>query len=74
MRMNAAGISQEELDSPLKAVIGVGGMHKELLTVPVKIYFGALSHQIRKQWLIELYDVKRDQRLVCPIASVHWIG
>ena len=71
-RINAAGISQEELESPLKAVIKIENKSRELLVVPVKVYFGVLPHQIRKQWLIELYDVKHDQRLVCQVMQVQW--
>ena len=71
-RINASGIPQEELESPLTATIEIQKRSRELLVVPIKVYFGALPHQIRKQWLIELYDVKRDQRLVCPVIQVRW--
>ncbi len=71
-RMNTTGIAQEELDNPLKATLEIEKRSRELLVVPIKVYFGVLPHQIRKQWLIELYDVKRDQRLVCPVSCVYW--
>jgi len=69
-RINASGISEEELANPVAALIQIHTATRNVSVVPIKIYFGLLPHQIRKQWLIELYDVKRDQRLVCPLTSV----
>lgn len=70
--MHTSGIPQEELDNPCKVIIKVGYKERYIQAVPVKIYFGMLPHQREKQWLIELYDVQKDQRLICSLHQVVW--